>query len=76
MISDRKKTPLGEIVLALYIMGYIILSVLPMVKYSVPYVISGLYGLVFVAYYLLMENRSEKVVIAVLILTVFGANSG
>ena len=54
------KHPIVESVFTLYTVGYLVLSILPMVKYSVPYIISGIYCLSFILLYFFKENQSRK----------------
>lgn len=68
--------PFGEIIFTLYILGYLIISILPMVKYSVSYVVSGLYSLVFFVYYYFKTENKNKYLLTLIVLVLLGIIQG
>ena len=64
--SDRVKLTVGQISLIFYTMVYIIISVLPVLKYSVPYVVSGSVCLLY-AFFVFIKYEKYRLTIIFLV---------
>ncbi|MBQ6980259.1 MAG: hypothetical protein IJQ07_06410 [Clostridia bacterium] len=71
--SDRVKLSLGQVSLIFYTMVYIIISILPMLKYSVPYAVAGSFSLL---YALFVFIKYEKYRLSIMFLVFLGVITG
>lgn len=79
MINSNEKeyqNSINEWILFIYVLGYLILTILPMVKYSVPYIVSGTYCLSFLVFGLLNIYQRERHIRDILIILFCGIVQG